>query len=213
MQESWRRNVDKLTFIVCTTPSPLPGYESHNPPQQLSDGGTWSQDKMIGDVNLFLRLEDEDSDHDDSIDGDQLVREPKQQLVGEIELMVAEKDKRRQGYGRAALLCFLRYILENESAIVNEYFSQGDAVGPTALSPNNSATSRHLSYLSVKIAESNIRSLNLFESLGFTRVTEKANVFGELELRRGDLQVVEAQNMLQKYGIDAYVELSFNQEE
>ncbi|KAK2766722.1 hypothetical protein FQN54_006036 [Arachnomyces sp. PD_36] len=201
MQESWRRDADKLTFIVCSLS--LLGNEGNQTPKQLPPEGASSPSCMVGDVNMFLRLEDEEQPQDDTdaCDG----QEPNQQLVGELELMIAERGQRRQGYGRAALLCFLRYILENESSIVEEFFAQECLARFKGI--------RKISYLSVKIGETNIKSLALFESLGFTRVTEKANVFGELELRRNDLRANWALDMLGRYDICDYTEIPYHEKE
>jgi hypothetical protein len=202
MQESWRRDADKLTFIICS-PS-LPGIKSDGMSQaskQLSETIT-SCGRMIGDVNLFLRLEDEEPTQDGPMP--ELSQDPKQQLVGELELMIAEKDQRRQGYGRAALLCFMKYILEHESSVVDEFFSQTTLTSFTA--------TRKISYFSVKIGEGNAKSLTLFETLGFQKVTEKANVFGELELIMNSLRAHWLQDMLEKHSIRDYSEASSHKE-
>lgn len=159
---------------------------------------------MIGDVNLFLRLEDEESIQTDVVDNHS--QGPKQQLVGELELMIAEKSHRRQGYGRAALLCFLRYILQNESSIAQEFSSSQE---PSA----RTSAVQKFSYLSVKIGETNDKSLALFESLGFDRVTEKANVFGELELRRDNLHAGWVRGLLEEYGVRDYLEVPYRPNE
>lgn len=198
MQESWRRDADKLTFIACSTP--LRYHEMNHISGQAFQRGIMSSGCMIGDVNLFLRLQNDESL--DSVDNDS--QEPKQLLVGELELMIAEKSHRHRGYGRASLLCFLRYILENESSIVEEYFSQGCSIKPSV--------DLKFSYLNVKIGESNYKSLALFESLGFSRVTEKANVFGELELRRDNLHAHWPRELLEKHCICDYLEILYNEE-
>jgi RimJ/RimL family protein N-acetyltransferase len=97
MQQSWRADHDKLTFIAC-----LPLDDT---PQEIVAGAQDSPDRMIGDVNLFL------SAADDDVEG----------CVGELELMIAHSSLRRRGYGRAALLVFLHYIATHSQDILDEY--------------------------------------------------------------------------------------------
>jgi len=147
MQRSWRTDHDKLTFIVCL---PTGAGEARG-------GHDDAPERMIGDINLFLFEPDDDED-DDAAGG----------VVGEIELMIARKDLHRQGYGRAALLAFLDYVLGSWDAVSWEY-GHGDIAKPP-------------SYLRVKINQENARSIALFKSIGFT-MAEHANYFGEVELR------------------------------
>ncbi|KAE8383019.1 GNAT domain-containing protein [Aspergillus bertholletiae] len=180
MQQSWRQDPDKLTFIVCQ-PSPT-GTPLHDEDD--------SSERMIGDVNLFLRV-------DDGEEGDS---EP--QIVGEIELMIAEKCNQRKGLGKATLVSFLRYIADHEGEILEE-FIRGDQAAAKALRETDVSGWR-FSYLSVKIGQGNARSLGLFEGAGFRKVSEEANYFGEFELRRMDL----GQNSMDQ-GLDGYVEMEY----
>lgn len=82
--------------------------------------------------------------------------------------MIALKSHHRKGHGRASLLAFLSYILTNTTAILSEY-TQG--------------TSATLNFLRVKINKDNVKSIALFESVGFERTSAEANHFGEVELR------------------------------
>ena len=54
MQQSWRNDHDKLTFIACL---PVPGDD-----KEVLAGAHDSPDRMIGDVNLFLSGADEDQE-------------------------------------------------------------------------------------------------------------------------------------------------------
>lgn len=116
-------------------------------------------DAMIGDVNMFISTTEDDP-------GVQL-------LVGELELMIAERGEHRKGYGRAALLAFLRYIVTNEERILQEVMSD----------QAHAASHLRLDHFAVKIGQTNHRSIALFEGLGFCRTSATPSYFGEYELR------------------------------
>lgn len=153
MQQSWRRDHDKLTFIIC-----LPLHASSAAGVRLDSTVDDAPDAMLGDVNVFFTPSDDNA----------------QSLLGELEIMIARPDQRRRGHGRAAILVLMRYICAHLDAILNEY-RRGCFV--------SSETPLTLSHFRVKIGQGNDRSLRLFESLGFVRTTSEANYFGEYELR------------------------------
>jgi RimJ/RimL family protein N-acetyltransferase len=165
MQQSWRTDNDKLTFIVCLPRS------SSNDVSKVQGGVDDSPERMIGDINLFL-FEPEDDDDDDDANGPNRSTDKSNAVVGEIELMIARKDLHRQGYGRAALLSFVAYILDCWAQIGAEFTTPGTNESP-----------KSLEYLRVKINQSNARSIALFESIGFEQTPAGANYFGEIELR------------------------------
>lgn len=178
MQQSWRQDHDKLTFIACL---PLPTTSS----TQAVQGGTHDAPSlMIGDVNLFLSAADEDEEG----------------CIGELELMIAPTSARRKGYGRAAVLSFLSYIQNNLDAILAEYKQK------------TGVEKMRLLQLRVKIGSKNTKSINLFESLGFTKVDQSPSYFGEFELvMEGFLGENRIRNLLQKFGVDSFAELEYCQ--
>lgn len=171
MQRSWREDADKLTFIACLAP-----VEGSTSPTDAIVGRTHDKpERMIGDVNLFITENDEDDD--DNGDGETRsasVQKPVA-LIGEVEIMIARKDIHGQGYGRAVLLTFLWYI----SHMLRAARVGGEADDST----KEDAWRLHLRMLRVKISKDNTRSIGLFESVGFKKVSETPNYFGELELR------------------------------
>ena len=176
MQRSWRDDSDKLTFISC-----LPQDKDQH--SQLEDIRS-----IIGDVNLFIVLNEEDS-------GDL-------SLAGEIELMIAQKQNQRQGIGRAALLVFLRYILEHEDDILKEYFGASRAIAPTS----------HFHYFRAKINETNVRSITLFENIGFKKIEESPDFFGEFELRAQRHTLAEVVGQMEERSIRDYLEAPYPDE-
>jgi RimJ/RimL family protein N-acetyltransferase len=144
---------------------------------------------MIGDVNLFLTPADEDEEG----------------CVGEIELMIARKDQQRRGYGRAAVLAFMNYIQRNLEGILAEY---ARSIG------RNDVGNIKLLQLRVKIGGKNERSINLFEGIGFMKVGEGENYFGEVELVfKGFLGEGSMLALLDKYDTARYQEKTYIREE
>ncbi|KKK23820.1 hypothetical protein P175DRAFT_0532098 [Aspergillus ochraceoroseus IBT 24754] len=181
MQESWRNDPDKLTFIIC-----LPARNPHGNTPHLTEECD-APARMVGDINLFLRIED----------GGEEGSRP--QIIGEIELMIAEKKDQRRGFGKAALLAFLRYVIGHEKDLVREFLSRDEMEGSDA----------KIAALSVKIGQANERSLALFEGVQFRRISAEPNYFREWELRRTDLRRVSVEDALVGAGVGGYVEVLY----
>ena len=135
-QRSWRDDASKVTFIVCA-------LDVHGDIEDDLTAG------MCGDVNAFLSPAEEDEDGAAKITADE------ESLFAELEVMIAEPNRRRGGLARQALLLFMRWLLRHVPRI---------------------------STLVVKITDDNLPSRALFASLGFT-VHKHMAVFEQTELR------------------------------
>ena len=114
--------------------------------------------------------------------------------------MIAPTSHRRQGLGRAAILTFLRYFEHQRSAILNEF--------ATKEGMNRCGLSR----LKVKIGSKNEKSIKLFESIGFVKIKDEPNYFGELELVLEKSSLSEKiEGMLEKWSIEGYREFWYHE--
>ncbi|KAI4602134.1 hypothetical protein KJ359_011000 [Pestalotiopsis sp. 9143b] len=162
-QISWRTSADKLTFIVC---NPL----SDAPEDAVVAGTADGNERMVGDINLFLApWEDDEQDPEDQPQD----KSPSEQkyCVGEVDIMIAAASDRGRGMGKAAVSTFLWFIKKNAAAILAEYAAgTGDVQGTLEMKE-----------LLVRINASNEGSKALFKGLGFEQRGE-VNYFGEIEL-------------------------------
>ncbi|KAL4740645.1 GNAT domain-containing protein [Aspergillus similis] len=177
MQQSWRNDADKLTFIIC---HPV-ASERDNGSLRLTDEDD-SPARMIGDINLFLRVEEDE-------DGDGEGNPSNSQIIGEIELMIAEKKDQGRGFGKAALLAFLQYVIERERELLGEFLAGDEEAKKVMGKEEEEVKELKFGALSVKIGQANERSLKLFEGLGFRKIGDSPNYFGEWELRRKELDI------------------------
>lgn len=182
MQQKWRLDVDKLTFIIC-----LP------PPREIPSDGCIlpgqddAADRILGDVNLFI-CEDESEE----------CGKAHTRMVGEIEIMIAKKERRGEGLGQAALTLFLHYVFKNREEIMKAQF------GPSGVPDGVSLPT--LSALRVKINQTNTPSIKLFEKLGFVKRSGEPNYFGELELV---LQEMSIEPMVKSAKLDGWREVGY----
>ncbi|KAF2033841.1 hypothetical protein EK21DRAFT_97957 [Setomelanomma holmii] len=173
MQQSWRLDHDKLTFIVCHAPKEgLEGGTGIGIKPEVHD----APDRMIGDVNLFLYPDEDDDEEDEQLSKNNAESNVREEIIGEVEIMIASLPARGRGLAHAALLAFLGYI-DTHLAFILEEYRLGSA----------EKSVRYLKYLRVKIDQHNVKSLGLFGKLGFEQA-RGVNYFGEVEMR---LQLVD----------------------
>lgn len=112
--------------------------------------------------------------------------------------MIAPTTHRRRGLGRATVLTFLQYIQKHLSSILEEY------------AKGQSLEKAMLLQLKVKIGGKNEKSIKLFESIGFVKVAEEPNYFGELELVfEGFLGEERVGEIVKRWGIEGYREVGY----
>ncbi|SCV68414.1 BQ2448_535 [Microbotryum intermedium] len=162
MQESWRVDEDKMTFIVLsqTEPSPLDATATVD---QVRDRDTSSG--MIGDINVFLSTTyppDEEGGADFDLNSNPRARNaagarpmPTGRRQCEVEVMIPMASNQRQRYAFEALRIFLPYVSRVLGIPPNDFFA--------------------------RIGATNSASLDLFEhKLGFKR--GNTSVFDEIEM-------------------------------
>lgn len=172
MQQSWREDAEKVTFIVLA-----------------KDACDWREDEstdgdfvvrnlntMVGDVNLFLSDEEDDEcvDHQaeppqqSKNDGD----DEKRQKQAELDIMIAEEAYQKQGLGREASCLMMLYGAKNLG--IRRFFC--------------------------KINEDNQASRALFQKLGFEQC-DYAECFKQVELELKKESVDEMAATIEKlYG-------------
>jgi RimJ/RimL family protein N-acetyltransferase len=116
MQETWRADPRKCTFIVLDASAIRAGFRATDSTLPASFIGE-TIPSMIGDVNLFLSpySDEEDSAVVDSPDQEQ------QLWQGEIDIMIANPTNRRRGCGFEAVLLMLWYAVTQIKDIARFY--------------------------------------------------------------------------------------------
>ncbi|KAG5643429.1 hypothetical protein DXG03_000937 [Asterophora parasitica] len=187
MQQKWRLDEDKLTFIV------LAVGENFALPMNADAGALSPTDSaiaalpMVGDVNLFLKgtvpglnsnLSTTISSPVSQVDAEE---EEGDEFEAEVEVMIAEPAFRRKGLALDALRLLLEYATGGPSS---SFAPNPDGSAPTVTRPEGKGLGIPPSSLVARISDSNAPSIRLFESLGF-RITRRVEVFQEVELRWG----------------------------
>jgi ribosomal protein S18 acetylase RimI-like enzyme len=208
MQGKWREDGDKLTFIVGRSSSQHGdgGGDGDLQGEATGDGDGKGKGEMvlIGDVNLFVSTRSLD-------DQDEAQGTIAEVLVGELELMIALPSEQRKGFGRAALLMMLGYIVGHEEGIVREYVRYSKVLAQIETESTDMGSERDekkgdgFDYFEVKIQQTNERSIKLFEGMGFRKVKKEANYFGEVEMRLGRSDV-GVEELMEQAKIERYQE-------
>ncbi|SPO19777.1 related to N-acetyltransferase [Ustilago trichophora] len=187
MQRSWANDEDKLTFIILAHPDEEDGGSA----DAYSVQDLVAKCKMVGDVNIFFN-EGHDNDDDDDAEHDATATKEKEQgsvFDAECEIMIAEHSYRRRGIAREALQMMFSFVttIPTPAATAPSTASDTNAVG----SPTTPDATSHCtlpvppSWLTCKISLTNDPSIQLFESLGFTR-QKVSEVWQEVEMRFTD---------------------------
>lgn len=156
---SWRAARDKLTFIIC---KPIDrSFDGTGDLPFIRMGKLDRMDQMLGDVNFFLHPFDEEGGEEGW-------------LVGEVDIMIAEPEARRQGKGLNAVQALLVYVSVQMGFILEEY----------VMSDKEGLSGASLKGFFAKINKDNEGSKRLFQKLGFKQHGE-VNYFGEIKLTIG----------------------------
>ncbi|KAG5636728.1 hypothetical protein H0H81_007057 [Sphagnurus paluster] len=198
MQQKWRLDEDKLTFIVLARETtsgdrlPLPNdVEALLPRDPLI-----SALPMVGDVNMFLKGKVPDrSPINIEPESDQ-----EDEFEAEVEVMIAEPAYRRQGLAAEAVQLMLEYATGEPRSHFRASFTlrkdtppETSTVTPLSGPQQSPLKSTHFNRpglgipptaLVARIGDSNVPSIRLFEMLGF-RITKRVEIFEEVEMRWG----------------------------
>jgi len=163
MQKKWRVDEDKLTFII------LYRWPSVEP---LTDEYI-TKLPMVGDVNLFLKgIPPRPGDTHTCVIPRNAADEGGDEFEAELEIMIAEPAYRRQGLAYEAIQLMISFVTSPPTMSISpEHMS---SYPPQLPIPRSS--------LVVRISESNLSSIKLFERVGF-KVVKRVEVFGEVEMR------------------------------
>lgn len=115
---------------------------------------------MVGDINFFIYPCDEED-----------MEESGNLYQGEVDIMVADQINRSKGFGRAAVMSLLHYVVRHSKAVMDEYLRGAQP----------QATAGRLVLVMARINAENVGSIALFRSLGFEQQGE-VNYFGEIKM-------------------------------
>ena len=160
MQQSWRDDPLKCTFIVHASEDCDIGDSDVSIQMNLH--------AMVGDVNLFISDIEPDEEEEGVSNSQPTTEMPL--IQAEIDIMIAEKDRKRRGLGKAATCSMLLFGANQLN--VHRFFC--------------------------KINEDNIASIKMFEGLGFTQC-DYAACFKQVELELVE-PLQKLNEMLKPYG-------------
>ena len=199
MQASWRTDKDKLTFIICFLRDVREMCTSYDVsrvpinanlqevPRFVIAGKADEPERMVGDVNLFLSSDEDDEGA----------------IVGEVEIMIANQEVRGRGLGKEALKAFLGYVAREVMGFVEENLGADQGQGGVAESRQKGdekqkekekglqgkaeadvgTEKRRIKHFRARIGKDNLRSIRLFQAVGFRMWSMQPNYFGEMEMR------------------------------
>ncbi|KAH8195946.1 hypothetical protein TruAng_009895 [Truncatella angustata] len=190
-QTSWRTSADKLTFIVCKPLESIPAVA-------VIAGEADDNERMVGDINMFLTPWEEDEAAEDGETQhaagvplsmtNRIDASAQRYCVGEVDIMIADTANRGKGLGKAAVSTLLWFIRRNVSAILAEYAASTEE-------KNN----LEMKELLVRIQATNEGSQALFRGLGFERRGD-INYFGEVEMVLKNFNHGEGIKRVEGYG-------------
>eukprot|EP00934_Nitzschia_sp_Nitz4_P006167 Nitzschia sp. Nitz4//scaffold3_size479765//203314//204095//NITZ4_000085-RA/size479765-augustus-gene-1.596-mRNA-1//-1//CDS//3329550713//6157//frame0 len=106
MQESWRVDPNKCTFIVHSTPDSSRLPDTYSVQENLPH--------MIGDVNLFLSEIDEDEEDEPNLNSTTVApTDQPPRIQAEVDIMIAEKSFQHGGLGKTATCAMMLYGAQN----------------------------------------------------------------------------------------------------
>lgn len=105
MQQSWRDDEDKCTFIVLSREDCDFDNDQH---KEHSDFVVRNLGAMVGDVNLFLSEEDASEDESDPSESND-DNEQQRFRQAELDIMIAEEAYQKRGMGREASCLMMLY--------------------------------------------------------------------------------------------------------
>ncbi|KAG5463592.1 MAG: hypothetical protein BJ554DRAFT_6248, partial [Olpidium bornovanus] len=163
-QNSWHVDPQKCTFILYSPPFAIEPHEvsTRSFKAALAEAEGRDAPVMVGDVNIFISVEDGEEEK-----GEKSGALPSRKAVGEIEIMIAERNIRRKGVGLEATLLMLRYAI----------------------------TDLRLNRVYAKISRRNAASIEMFRSKLRFRGHSESEVFDEVTLA-ADLSSGETRDLV-----------------